>query len=590
MKQFFKFVLATFTGIILTCILSVLLLVIIAAMADKKVVVKPNSLLHIKLDAPVVDRADDNPFSSLNPFSGNSEKPLGLKSDILDNLEKAKTDENIKGIFLDLGSVNAGFGMLEEIRAAIIDFKTSGKFVLAYSEMYSQKAYYIASAADEVYLYPEGALDFKGLNSEIMFLKGMLEKLEVEAQIIRGPNNKFKSAVEPLMYDHMSDANKEQTKTYLYSIWNHILKAVSESRNISVDELNQIADSMYIRKASDAVKYKLIDATLYTDELLAKLKEKTGTEKGEKIKYVTLKKYSKAQKEEDKEEGSYGKSKIAVIYAQGSIESGEGDNNTIGSDRIAKAIREAREDEKVKAIVLRVNSPGGSALASDVMWREMILAKEAKPVIVSMADVAASGGYYIACAADTILANENTITGSIGVFGVLPNLKGFFNNKLGITFDGVKTNSYSDLGTTSRALSTGEFSIIQQGVVEVYDAFITKVSTGRGITKDMVDSIGQGRVWSGVDGKKIGLVDMHGGINKAIEIAAQKAGLEDYKVSYLPKKEDPFERFMKELSGESEAKIIQNALGENYRMYEYLKSIKEMKGVQARMPYYMEIY
>lgn len=597
MKQFFKFLLATVLGIAISVLLLVIIIMSIAGLSEKPVKIEPNTILHIKLDKGILDRASESPFENFDKFSGDFEDQLGLKKDILDNLKKAKTDENIKGILLEMQFIDAGMATLDEIRTALLDFKSSGKFIYAYSELYTQKAYYLASLADSIFIYPEGVLEFRGLSTQIAFLKGLLEKLEVQPQIIRGKNNKFKSAVEPFFLDKMSDANREQTSKYVGAIWNHIVKGVAESRHLSFEELTLIADSLRIRKAEDAVKYKLADAVVYKDELLEFLKEKTGAEDEKKIKFVTLKKYTHAGKEEDEEEedgrGKFKKDKIAVIYAQGGIESGKGDNETIGSERISEAIRKARKDEKVKAIVLRVNSPGGSALASDVIWREAGIAKLIKPVIVSMGDVAASGGYYISCNADTIVASPVTITGSIGVFGVIPNAQKFFNNKLGITFDGVKTNKYSDLGTNiTRPLSAEEYNIIQEEVDDIYDDFIGKVSEGRKISKADVDSIGQGRVWSGIDAKNIGLVDEFGGIERAIEIAAAKAGITDFRLTYLPRKEDPLEQIMKEImgGGEEETRIIANVLGTNYKYYQQMKSILKMSGMQARMPYLIEIY
>lgn len=569
----------------------------VAGLAEKPVKVEPNTILHIKFDKRILDRTSDSPFENFDKFTGDFEEQLGLKKDIIDNLKKAKDDTNIKGILLELDMIDAGMATLDEIRAALLDFKSSGKFIYSYSELYSQKAYYLASLSDSVFVYPEGILEFRGLSTQIAFLKGLLEKLEVEPQIIRGKNNKFKSAVEPFFLDKMSEANREQTTKYVSAIWNHMVKGISGSRNISIEELNLIADSFRIRKAADAVTHKLADATIYKDELLAFLKEKTGAADEKKIKFITLSKYTKAGNEGDEEEedrgGKYRKDKIAVVYAQGGIESGKGDNETIGSERISEAIRKARTDDKVKALVLRVNSPGGSALASDVIWREMGLTKKVKPVIVSMGDVAASGGYYIACNADTIVASPVTITGSIGVFGVLPNAQKFFNNKLGITFDGVKTNKFSDMGTNfMRPLTSEEFNIIQEEVDDIYSDFIGKVSEGRGITTAEVDSIGQGRVWSGTDAKNIRLVDEFGGLDKAIEIAAAKAGITDYRLTYLPRKKDPVEAFMNELFGgeEEEAKLLSSALGSNYKYYQQLKAVVNMSGVQARLPYLIEIY
>ncbi len=588
MKQFFKFVFASIIGILFSVFILAIILISIAGLGEKPVKIEPNSILHIQLNQEILDRTTENPFENFDFSTGESKESLGLKKDILDNIKKAKEDKNIAGI-------HAGMATADEIRKALIDFKTSGKFIYSYSELYSQKAYYLASVSDSVFVYPEGILEFRGLSSEKTFIKGLLEKLEVQPQIIRGKNNKYKSAVEPLILDKMSDANREQTSKYVNSIWNHLVKGISESRKISVEELTQIADSLRIRKGKDAVLYKLADAAIYKDEVLAILKDKVGADDEKKIKFVSLKKYSRAGKQEDEDEeekGKFKKDKIAVVYAQGDIESGKGDNETIGSERISEAIRKARKDEKVKAVVLRVNSPGGSALASDVIWREVGLTKAVKPVIVSMGDVAASGGYYISCNASAIVAGENTITGSIGVFGVLPNTQKFFNNKLGITFDGVKTNKYSDLGNTSRPLSADEFNIIQEEVDYIYDDFIGKVSTGRNVEKANVDSIGQGRVWSGTDAKEIHLIDEFGGIERAIELAAEKAGTTDYRLTYLPKQGNPVEQILNEImgGGDEESKIIANALGVNYKYYRQLKQIVKMSGVQARMPYLIEIY
>lgn len=589
MKQFFKFVFATIIGLFLFALLSILIIFIVATAADHPAEIERNSLLHIRLDVPVVELASDNFLDNLDPFATEIKQKLSLKKDILDNIKKARTDDRIKGIFLDISSIQAGIATVDEIRNALTDFKESGKFIVSYSELYTQKAYFLASVADEIYLYPEGYLEFRGLKTHSTFLKGLFGKLEIEPQLIRGKNNRFKSAGETLILDKMSDANREQTIAYVSSIWNHILNKVSESRKIDKTQLQIIADSLLIRRPSHALEHKLVDGVIYKDELLAKLKEKSGAEDEKKIKYVTLKQYSKANDEND-EGGNYRKPKIAVVFAQGSIVSGDGDDESIGSEKISEAIRDARKDEKVKAIVLRVNSPGGSALASDVIWREVNIARETKPVIVSMGDVAASGGYYIACMADTIVASPVTITGSIGVFGVVPNTKKFFNNKLGITFDGVKTSKYADLGDLTRPLTPDETIIIQQEVDNIYDSFIAKVANGRGISVAQVDSLGQGRVWSGTDGMRNGLVDVSGGINTAIEITASKVGLTDYRIAYYPKQKDPIEQLLKELTGSAKASLLRENMGEYYSDYQYILSVVKMSGVQARMPFETDVY
>jgi len=589
MKQFFKYVLATITGLFITFLLSILLIIlvvvgIVSSASEQKVfTVKSNSLLHLKFEAPITERTSGNPFKNYDFMSFSGKKEIGL-NDILANIEKAKTDDNIKGIYMDMSNVPAGIATIEEIRNALIDFKSSGKFIFAYSEAYSQGAYYLSSVANKIYLNPQGAIDWKGLSAQIMFFKGSLEKLEIEAQIFR--HGKFKSAIEPFDLDKMSAANRLQTMTYVNAIWNHLLTGISKSRSISVDELNKIADNLSLRLPEDAVKYKMVDGLKFKDEIIAELKAKLNLKEKDKITYVEFSDYADSPNKNKKT----GKDKIAIIYAVGAIESGQGDDETIGSERISKAIREARLDSGIKAIVLRVNSPGGSALASDVIWREALLAKKAKPFIVSMGDVAASGGYYISCMADVIVAQPNTITGSIGVFGLLPNAQKFFNNKLGITIDTANTNKHADLGSAFRPVTGEEREYVQQSVENVYDVFIGKVAEGRKKSKAEIDSIGQGRVWSGVDAKAIGLVDELGGINDAIKIAAKSAKLDKYKIVEFPKQKDIFEALLKGITDEVEAKLVKSQLGDNYTLYNNIKKMTTLKGIQARLPYEVVLY
>lgn len=551
---------------------------------------KPNSVLHIKFDGEITERSSKNPFDGFD-FMNPEAKPMGL-NDILSNIEKAKHDSNIRGIYLDISSIPAGIATIEEIRNALLDFKKSDsdssekKFIVAYSEGYAQAAYYLATVADKIYLHPEGAVDFKGLSQQVMFFKKFLEKLEVDMQIFR--HGKFKSATEPFFLDKMSAENREQTMTYLGSMWRHMVDGISAQRSLSPQELNRYADEMLITDAESALRYKLVDQVVYKDEMLDILKELSGAKSADKIRFVEMRKYTRAPGKDK----PFTKNKIAVIYATGSIESGEGDESTIGSERISKAVREARLDSNVKAIVLRVNSPGGSSLASDVIWREMVLAKKAKPVVVSMGDVAASGGYYIACAADAIIAQPNTITGSIGVFGVFPNAQKLFENKLGLTVDTVKTNKHSDIMSVYRPVAKDEAAVIQKWIEDVYTDFITKVGEGRNMTKEQVDEIGQGRVWSGIDGKRIGLVDEFGGLNTAIALAAKKANLEEYKLLELPKQKEPFEELFKDVfdpEDEIDEKLKKD-LGMGYENYQRLKNVFRYKGVQMRMPYDIVIY
>jgi protease-4 len=590
MKQFFKFMLASMAGyfviMLITGLIFFSMMVSLVSLTKKVEVVTPdNAVLTLKLDQDIPDRTSDNPFAEMNFFSFQSKKIQGLDN-IIKAIEKAATEPKIKGIYLELSEIPAGIATLEEIRNALIDFKKSGKFIYAYSEGYSQKAYYLATAADKIYLNPQGSLTFKGLAAELMFFKGTLQKLDVQAQIIR--HGKFKSAVEPFMNDKMSDANREQYQRLLDVIWKNILTQVSTCRNIPEIQLTNYADSLKVQTAEDALNYKMVDKLVYKDEMLDILSEKMGNAKGDKVEMLSVGKFINSR--EGKTKMFSGKQKIAVVYATGEINSGEGDIKTIGSEGLSKAIRDARCDSSIRAIVLRINSPGGSALASDIIWREVELAKKTKPVVVSMGDVAASGGYYIACGANKIFAQPNTLTGSIGVFGVIPNLEKFYNNKLGITMDVVKTNKYSEYITTNRALQPYETKVLTNEIENIYQTFIGHVAEGRKMEKAQVDSIGQGRVWSGTDAKRIGLVDEIGGLDKAIAEAAKLAGIDQYKLSVYPKYKDSFQQFIEDMSGNESEAAVKNLLGENYIYFEYLNQLKKQKGVQARMPFDMVIY
>jgi len=584
MKQFFKFMFASMLGSFLTIlILTVILVGIIAIIAvsasDDEVVIDKNTVLVMKLDKSIVDRAPRMPVFA---FTG-TEKPTGL-TDILKNLKKAKADKNITGIYLDLSGVAASMATIEEIREGLLDFKKSGKFIWSYSEGYDQKAYYLATAGDKIYLNPQGIVFFKGLDANVMFLKGTLEKLDIKVQVIR--HGKFKAATEPLFLDKMSPENRKQITELLAALWDKMLNGISETRQISKEELNRTADSLKLGKAEEALKYKFIDQIAYKDEFLNDLRKKLGLKEKAKIKSIMMDKYTNVA---DPEKQSTSKDKIAVIYAQGSIGSGEGDDQNIGSERISKAIRKAREDDKVKAIVFRINSGGGDGLASDVIWREVQLAAKVKPVVASFGDVAASGGYYIACAASKILAEPNTITGSIGVFGLIPNFEGLMKNKLGITFDEAITNKNAGFIPVQRPLTPFEYAIIQKEIETFYDNFITKVAEGRKMTKANVDSIGQGRVWSGTDAKKIGLIDEFGGLTQAVNVAAEMAKLKSYRLMSLPEQKDPYQQIIDEIFGNSPESRIQNLLGEDFKYYKVIKDLREMKGIQARMLYEFDV-
>ena len=555
--------------------------------------VKDNSVLYVKLDRPIVDRGPEQQFNlDFGPFR--SVTPIGL-DDILDNLDKAAHDDRIEGIYLEASFPMTGFASLEEIRNALLKFKESGKWIVSYGEIFSQSGYYLSSVADEMYMYPEGGMEFKGLSTNIAFLKGMFEKLDVDMQVIRGSNNQFKSAVEPFMLEEMSQANRLQTETWMGSLWRNMLKNISSSTDITQDRLEEIANNFELRKAQDAVDLQMITALKYEDEVRDVLRNKVGIEDKEKVEMVSLSRYFRAsdkRKSDSPRKSTTRKDKVALIFASGDIRSGKSSDDGIGSETLAKAIREARKDSTVKAVVLRVNSPGGSALASDVIWRETALTKEVKPLVVSMGDVAASGGYYIAGAADRIVAMPGTITGSIGVFGLLPNMKGFFNKKMGITFDGVKTARYADFGDVTRALSSEEYAIIQEGVDEIYGRFLEVVSEGRQMSTEKVDSIGQGRVWSGMDALELGLVDELGGMERAIELAAELAEIEDYKLEKLPKRKDPFQAFLEELTGEGGDALLRWQLGEDallLKQFKQAQRMRDMRGIQAILPYHIEI-
>lgn len=587
MKSFLKYTLATIVGILLSSvILFFIFLGIMGAIissADKEVTIKPKSILHIELNKEIPERTPENPFEDFDFSSFKPNSVVGL-NDILQSIASAKDDPSIKGIFLDLSSIPAGFGTIEEIRNVLLDFKKSKKFIISYADYYTQGAYYVATAADSIYLNPVGLVAFLGLRSEQLFFKGTLEKLDIEPEIIR--HGKFKSAIEPFINDKMSKENRLQITALLNGLWDHVLDGISAQRKISKAELNRLADEMVVRSAKAALDSRMVDGLKYKDEILARLTKLSGVESEKKLEIVSLAKYNKKAKSGNE----FSKDKIAVIYASGEITMGEGEDGNIGSEGLSKTIRQARMDSTIKAIVLRINSPGGSALASEVIWRELDLASKVKPLIVSMGSVAASGGYYIAAPADTIVADPTTITGSIGVFGVMLNAKNFFNNKLGITSDVAQTNKHADLGSIFRPLTPDERSVIQSEVENIYDVFLTRVSNGRNMSKAAVDSIGQGRVWAAKDALKLGLVDVIGGVDKAIEIAAAKAKLKKYRKVELPKQEDPFTAFLNEFSVKVRNNIVKSELGSQQAVYSNIKEVLSRKGILARMPYELVVY
>ncbi|GMT44726.1 MAG: signal peptide peptidase SppA [bacterium] len=589
MKQFLKFMFASFAGTVLTLILILLLfagmVASISSMAQKQSIkTKPHTVLHIAWKATIRDRTPQNPFEN---FDFNTMKPnrsLGL-NDILKDIGKAAKDPNVDGIFLDMGSVPAGIATTEEIYNKLKDFKKSGKFIVSYANNYDQKAYYLASLSNKIYLNPEGVVLFKGLSAQVMFLKNLLDKLDIKAQVIRGPDNKYKSAVEPLLLDKMSAANRQQTKALLQSIWGNMLAALSENRHVSVAEMNKLADNLTLSDAEQALKHHFIDGIAYRDMVLDSIKKRVGT----KPDYMEFAQYDNVQPEKKKERIS--RNSIAVIYALGDISKGKSrNNNIIGSATLAEAIREARTNKHVKAIVMRVNSPGGDAQASDIIRREVALAKKAKPFIVSMGNVAASGGYWISTDASYIFAQPTTITGSIGVFGIIPDFQGFMNKKLGITFDKVMTNKNADFVDIMAPMSPLQKQKLNAGITRIYKNFVTLVARTRHLRKSFVDSIARGHVWAGSEGLKLGLVDSLGGLQDAIAYAAKKAKLgKNYRIINYPKRKEFLQELMEEFSGKVQSRILANKLQVFEPYLSGIQTFSQMKGVQARLPYVMKI-
>ncbi|MFK7947209.1 MAG: signal peptide peptidase SppA [Saprospiraceae bacterium] len=594
MKQFFKFTFASCLGMLLFAILTTVIGGVVfskmANSAQKAEKTKPNTVLKISLSDIIPERTNN---VAINPYEFNTDDVIGLQ-EMIGAIERAKTDDDIKGIYLELANPQLGFAGMSVLRRAIEDFKTNDKdkFVIAYGDGYSQKSYYLASVADEIYMNPIGGVDFRGLSGTILFFKDMLDRLGIDMQVFYVGN--FKSATEPFRRTDMSEANRLQVREYMESLYGVMLEDISKSRKIPVTELRAIADEYQLREADDAVRLKFVDKLLYKDEMIALLKEEIGLDKDDDINAMSVAGYNKAN---PKSKNLSSKSKIAVVYAEGSIVDGEGENGQIGGDKYSKIIRDIRKDKKVKAIVLRVNSGGGSGFASEKIWRELMMAKEqGLPIIVSMGDVAASGGYYIAAPADKILVEKNTITGSIGVFGVIPSMADFLKNEIGITADTVKTGKFSTGITPFYDVSEEEGKIIQASVEDFYDLFLGRVAQGRNMDTSEVHKVAQGRVWTGQKAIELGLADEVGDLAKAIEIAANKAGLSKYRTSEYPAIKNPFQQIVDDLTGKDDKKVqqasralIEEELGELYPYYEQMKEIRQMKGIQAKMPYTIEI-
>jgi protease-4 len=588
MKKFLKYTLAVIVGSVVSIgILTIgffIMIGIIAASADQEVTVKDNSILVLKLDGPIVERSADDPIAEIMSELTGEAAPIGLNR-ILSSIKKAGRDDRIKGIYLESGMVLGGYATVEEIRNALLEFKTSGKFIISYAPVYTQKSYYLASVADRVYLPPAGMLNFQGLSSQQAFFKNTLEKLGIDVQVFR--HGQFKSAIEPFTRTDMSEAAKLQTRTYVQSMWDHITLEVSKSRNVVPERLNEIANQVPMFQTDDfLLKSGLLDDIKYKDQVLSELKDSTETDYSKDLNSIDVKKYANAYVADGKK--GISKNKVAIIYAEGAIDAGQ---EGINSEDLSRTIRQARRDSSVKAVVLRINSPGGSGMGSEIIWREVKLTSDTKPLIVSMGDLAASGGYYIAAPADTIIAHPNTLTGSIGVFGMIPNMKGLFN-KIGITTDGIKTNEFSDMPSLTRSFRPEEEEIMQAYIENFYDIFLQRCANGRETTKEAIDEVGQGRVWSGENALNINLVDVLGGIDMAVDMAAEKAGVkEDYRVVELPEVLPPFEQLMKDLTGNASAYIQSLFLG-NSEYMQYLKTIEELKAsypIQARVPYNISV-
>lgn len=538
---------------------------------------KSNTVYKLTLDGSLSDNTEENPLAML---MGETEKALSLK-DILSTIQTAKENKNISGIYIEAKSLSAGSASLEAIRRALTDFKESGKFVIAYSDNYSQGCYYLCSVADKVFLNPQGTLGLVGMASQTMFYKELLKKVGVDMMIFKVGT--YKGAVEPFMLDKLSDANREQIQSYMSTIWDNVTSGIAESRNISTEDINNFANLGYaFASAEKTVECKLVDELKYRPEAEEYVKGLAG-QSDKRLQTADITKI-KSIKTINREKAD----RIAILYAEGEIKpevsSSPYNVEQAITEKVATELIKLKNDDNIKAVVFRVNSPGGSAFVSEQIWRQVIELKKVKPIVVSMGDVAASGGYYISCAASKIIAEPNTLTGSIGIFGIFPNVTGLFN-KLSLTTDIVKTNAYADLGDMSRPMREDEKVLIQSFVERGYETFLARCADGRGMSKEAINEIGQGRVWTGEQAKERGLVDELGGINKAIETAASLADLSDYSLTYVSGTKDFWKEFIEKQLGEVKVSIVKSVLGDEYEYFKNLSNIKTTTGVQARLPY-----
>lgn len=585
MKEFLRSTLATITGVLICgfifIILGVTMLAGIVASSESETLVMPNSVFTLELKGTVQERYQPSP---VDQFFEDQISTYGLE-DILNSIQKAKENEQIKGIYLHTGALACSTASLQAIHRALADFKQSGKFLIAYADMYTQGGYYLASVADKVIVNPVGSLSWHGLASETMFLKDFLAKIGVKMQIFRVGT--YKSAVEPMTNTEMSPANREQTQAFLESIWKSIVSDVAASRNISVDSLNLLADqNMDLRPAEDYVRCGLADTLMYKDEVLSYLKSLAGLTEEDNLHTLSLDEMTRVKSVTPK---SKTRDVVAVYYAYGEIDNGSSYDEGINSEKVAKDLRDLRKDKNVKAVVLRVNSPGGSAYGSEQIWREVTLLKAEKPVVVSMGDYAASGGYYISCAANKIVAEPTTLTGSIGIFGMMPDASELLTNKLGLHFDGVKTHKMADMGSMSRPFNAEESALMQQMVNQGYALFTKRCAEGRNIPLEELCKIAEGRVWTGSMAKELKLVDELGGLDTAIQLAAELGKVKDYKLKNYPTKQDFLTELLNTRADRYIHSQLQETFGEYYQGFEWLRHVEQSDRLQARLPFNMRI-
>ncbi len=586
--SFIKRVLSTVTGLFVflaICFVGLILIgLVFGGAKEQKVHVKPNSVLKLKLDYPIRDYGGKTIYKDY-PFL-NEDGKNGL-FDLVNAIAYAKTDPKIKGISIDNSFISAGITQTKTLREALLDFKSSGKFVMSYADVYTQKSYYLSSVADSIFMSPVGMLEFKGLATERLYFKDFQEKSGIKMEVIR--HGKYKSAVEPFLENEMSADNREQISVYLNGLWAELKGEIATARGIATPQLDRIADSLLARTPKMAKAVQLIDGIAYYDQYIGRLKSALGSAKGEKLNGITLKRYAKHVASKLKTKSS--PNTIAVIYAEGDIIYGEGELGTVGHITLNKAIRNARKDKRIKAIVLRINSPGGSALASELIWREVELTKRKKPVIVSMGDLAASGGYYIAANASKIIAEPTTITGSIGVFGVLPNFKNLAED-LGINAEQVVTHTNAITYSPFEVLNDRQRDFIKEGIIDIYGLFTKRVADGRDLTAEEVEAIAQGRVWTGKDALQRGLVDALGGLDLALKFAAEAAEIEDYKIKSLPVFEKKLDEMLEEFGlVKAKTELLKAELGEeSYKLYNEIKRYTKREGAQLLFPFSTEIH